>query len=52
MEQILNHPEKCISYHAHPELGKIIKIQVPEEGGAWFKINGEMIGFLEPTPQK
>jgi hypothetical protein len=22
LEQILNHPEKCISYHTHPELGK------------------------------
>ncbi|WP_420421569.1 hypothetical protein [Simkania sp.] len=52
LEQILNHPEKCISYHTHHELGEVIKIQIPGKGGAWFKKNCEMIGFLEPTTQK
>lgn len=48
LESILTHPEVTIDYVDHPNFGEVLKIQVPGEGGVWYKADGEMIGFLEP----
>ena len=45
---ISNHPEKIISERIHPNLGTVIDIKIPNQGGVRFSIDGKMIGFLEP----
>jgi hypothetical protein len=48
LESIINHPERVIYERPHPDFGRIIEIVVPDQWGARFTMEGEMIGFLEP----
>jgi len=31
----------------HPDRGDVMYIRLPDEAGAWWKANGDFIGFLE-----
>lgn len=35
------------TYGKHPEFGDVTYIRLPDGAGAWWKTNGEFIGFLE-----
>jgi hypothetical protein len=48
LEQIINHPNKVISYKNTRRLGEVVDIRVSDVGGVRFNSSGEMIGFLEP----
>jgi hypothetical protein len=37
----------------HPTFGDVIRVRLPDGSGAWWRENGEFIGFLERyTPQQ
>ena len=44
---ILNDPLCTVTYAAHKVFGNVIKVRRADGSGAWFRENGEFIGFLE-----
>jgi hypothetical protein len=44
---ILNDPLRTVTYATHKVFGNVIKVRRPDGSGAWFRENGEFIGFLE-----
>ncbi|MCP5490324.1 MAG: hypothetical protein H7A42_04320 [Chlamydiales bacterium] len=50
LDEILNHPDKVITFERPPTLKfETIDVMIPGKGGARFTKDGkEMIGFLEP----
>ena len=47
LQEILESPEQATSVSTHKVYGDVIKVRLPDGSGAWFKVNGEFIGFLE-----
>jgi len=47
LQEILESPEQATSVSTHKVFGDVIKVRLPDGSGAWFKANGEFIGFLE-----
>jgi RHS repeat-associated protein len=51
LEMILNRGQTTLG--THPTFGNVIRVRLPDGSGAWWKENGEFIGFLERyTPQQ
>ncbi|QVL55053.1 MAG: hypothetical protein KFB95_06975 [Simkaniaceae bacterium] len=49
LDDILNHPDKCILKEPHLNFGEVLDICHPNGHGARFTTDGKkMIGFLEP----
>ena len=44
---ILNDPLCTVTYATHKVFGNVIKVRRTDGSGAWFRENGEFIGFLE-----
>lgn len=44
---ILNDPLGTVIYATHKAFGNVIKVRRMDGSGAWFRENGEFIGFLE-----
>lgn len=53
LREILENPERSVATSSHKTFGEVLKVRLPNGQGAWFKVDGEFIGFLEPhTPKK
>ena len=48
MEQILDHPQKCMIQVELGRFGTVLEIYDPEGRGVRYTEKGEFLGFLEP----